>query len=281
MFSEACVGHSVKRGMGYDVTSDLVQWSFRERGVWCQLPVWYHVPSRGICSHREGWGLVQVILLCYFCRYMSSILLPDESKVSITLRERQQENEHFLWFYFSARKRIFGKVIFSDAHVSHSAHRGRGLCGGGCMQERRPLKRVVYILLEWILVKATITSNGHPFGCPIIRTFIQNAILFIDTSTMLDTTMLICNVWRYLLVILMWTANWIFLELISKPHRFRSVWMDLKDPFTSSVSVNTATTLQWHSRLGVATHFQVSPLISMRTESPASSQRCSSVDADA
>ena len=43
-----------------------------------------------------------------------------------------------------------------------------------------------------------------------------------------------------------------------------------KGPFTPSVSVN-----------GFATHFQASPLISMRTELLASSQSCHSIDADA
>ena len=36
------------------------------------------------------------------------------------------------------------------------------------------------------------TSNDRSFGCPVIYTdTIHNAVLFIDTSTMLDTTKII------------------------------------------------------------------------------------------
>ena len=44
----------------------------------------------------------------------------------------------------------------------------------------------------WKVLLSPITSNDRSFDCPIIHTYtILNAILFIDTSTMLDITMLI------------------------------------------------------------------------------------------
>ena len=65
--------------------------------------------------------------------------------------------------------------------------------------------------------------------------------------------------------------------------------MNIKGPFIPSVSVNAAMTFAILFSLktmeslqnGFATHFQVSPLISMRKESLASSQSGRSVDADA
>ena len=56
--------------------------------------------------------------------------------------------------YSISRNSSCGKVMFSQAYVIPSVH-GGGACvatGGASMQERRPLKRAVRILLECILV---------------------------------------------------------------------------------------------------------------------------------
>ena len=61
--------------------------------------------------------------------------------------------------FFTARKRSCGKVVFLHLSVilfTAEARMARGACmakvGGTCVQERRPLKRAVRILLECILV---------------------------------------------------------------------------------------------------------------------------------
>ena len=55
------------------------------------------------------------------------------------------------------------------------------------------LKTNLILMLKFNLVSLwNITSNEYYFGCPIIYSdVIQNAILFIDTLTILDTNKLL------------------------------------------------------------------------------------------